>query len=465
MKNSDRRSSRSRGTSRRNLLKGAAGAASVLAAPGLMSCGKTGNKSYTGGPPNIVLLLADDFGIDAVTCYGAEHTTTPRIDRMAKEGLRFGNCYATPLCSPSRVELLTGLYPFRTGWTRNILHRVDDPDRTDRPAFLDPSTHTFATELRAAGYKTCVAGKWQLCYFDEYPDHCKQLGFDEYCCWLWQVFDAEHNTWTHTSRYWLPAIYENGVRKRGIVGRYGPDVHCDYLIDFMRRNKEGPFLAYAPIVLPHEPYQDTPEQVDPATVTTEPQENDTTHYRNMVTYMDSIIGRILDALVELGIERNTLVLFTSDNGTPPDITVRFRGVTRQGAKGKLSEAGSRVPLIAWWPGVIEPGRGTTHLVDFTDFMPTFSHLATGKIGNPGGKKLDGHSFVPVLKGAKVGTREFAFSMLGDARFVRGPQYKLYDDGRMFDVLADPDEHTDLESDPKLTAQKSKLKDAFAKITS
>lgn len=452
-----------RGASRRTILKSAAAA---IAAPAVWSCSRNRESLDR---PNILLLVADDFGVDSMPCYGADHFSTPRLDALAASGMRFGNCYATPLCSPSRVQLMTGLYPFRTGWTQNIEHRVDeqlgrhkDADSTGRdpPAFLDPKHRTFATELKELGYATAVAGKWQLCYFDEHPDHCRQLGFDEYCVWLWQILDPETRAWTHTYRYWSPSLYENGVRKHAIAGAYGPDLHADFLIDFMGRNRERPFLAYAPLLLPHEPYQETPTQLDPRKVTTDPP-IDSSYYRKMVTYMDTLVGRQLDAIDELGLANNTLVLFTSDNGTPPDITVRYRNVTRNGGKGTLSEAGTRVPLLARWPGVITPGRGSTQLVDLSDFLPTLSAVA-GR-SPPKTRPLDGFSFLPVLRGARESARKHAFSMLRDDRFVRGSQYKLYSDGRLFDVLDDPTESRDRRDDPKLAKERRTLAEALAAL--
>jgi arylsulfatase A len=438
-------------TSRRNVLKTAA---AVFAAPTILTCARRPKDA----PPNIVLILADDYGIDSMPCYGSDRFETPRLDRMAAEGLRFANCYATPLCTPSRVEILSGLYPFRLGWRENIHHRVDDPERTDLPSALDPTTKTFATDLRAAGYATCVTGKWQLCYFDEHPDHCRELGFDEYCCWLWQVLDRETNAWRLTSRYWLPSIYRNGERLRDLAGEYGPDLHADYLLDFITRKKDTPFLAFASLALPHEPFQDTPDQIDPAQVTSDPT-TDTACYKRMVAYMDKQVGRILDTLVELGIERNTLVLFTSDNGTPPEIPVRYRGVSRNGEKGRLTEGGTRVPLLAHWPGTIEPGRGSTQLVDLTDVRTTLAALTNHR--GPFERKLDGVSFAPVLRGGRESVRQVAYSMLRDERFARGSQYKVYSDGRFFDVLADPHESNDLQHDAATRAARLELKTALA----
>lgn len=455
MAHSGQSPSQRRKPSRRTLLKNAAAA---IVGPTILSCSRT---RETNDHPNIVLFVADDFGIDAMPSYGAEHFDTPRLDRLSAEGLRFGNCYATPLCSPSRVELMTGLYPFRTGWTKNILDRVDDGDRADLPIFLDPKYRTIATELKELGYATAVAGKWQLCYFDEHPDHCRELGFDEYCVWLFQVFDREKNAWTYSSRYWLPSIYQNGERRISIPNRYGPDIHTDFAIDFMTRNREKPFFAYLPFALPHKPYQDTPAQLDPSKVTAEPAE-ETSNYRRMVTYMDSLVGRVIDAIDELGLSDNTLILFTSDNGTPTDVTVRFRNVTRNGGKGTLSEAGTRVPLLARWPGVITPGRGSTQLVDLSDFLPTLAALAgrTTPLAGP----IDGMSFLPILRGGRESMRKHVFSMLGDERFVRGPQYKLYSDGRFFDVMADPTESRDLRDDPKIAGERQRLAQAMRSLT-
>lgn len=433
---------------RRGFLRSVAGAA---AASSLASC--SGSKADP-NKPNIVIVLADDFGIDMVTSYGAEHTADmPRIEALGKAGLRFVNAYSTPLCSPSRVELLTGRYPFRSGFTENILDRVSDPPDSNLPTWLDSKEFTFAKLLKSQGYVTGVMGKWQLCYFDEHPDHCRDLGFDEHCVWLWIVKDEKTGSWVHSSRNWVPSVLENGVRKFNQKGLYGPDVHCDYAIDFMRRHRDQPFLAYVPLVLPHPPYQLTPNEVDPATMTEEPGV-DTSYYRRHVAYMDKIVGRLVDAVNDLGLAKRTLFLFTSDNGTPGDVTVKFRGVTRQGGKDTLSEAGSRVPLIAWWEGVTEAGKVTPQLVDLSDFLPTIAEVCGAPL--PPDVPLDGKTFAPLLRGAQRGNREFVFSMLGEQSFARERVYKLYSDGRFFDAVSDPEETKDLANAPRHQAEREKL---------
>ena len=197
-------------------------------------------------PPNIVLILADDLGASSLPAYGATTSSTPHLDALARSGIRFESACATPLCSPSRAQLLTGRYGFRTGWT-NLIGR-------GTPRFFEPKERTFGHLLETAGYATALAGKWQLATsFRERPDHVKECGFREYCVW------ADDLDERRSSRYWDPEVWRDGKLEK-LPGRYGEDVFADYLIEFMRRNRSRPFLAYYPMVLVHPPFEPTPAQ-------------------------------------------------------------------------------------------------------------------------------------------------------------------------------------------------------------
>lgn len=366
-------------------------------------------------PMNVILVMADDVGVEAFGCYGGESYATPRLDRMAREGVRFEHCYSQPLCTPSRVKLMTGLSNVRN---------------YERFSVLPTDQLTFGHLLQRRGYRTAVVGKWQLFaarHYGEFmgrgtlPEH---AGFDEHC--LWQVDLLG-------SRYQRALVRTNGINERH--GRYGPRLWTDYACDFIRRAKGAPFFLYFPMALPHAPYRPTPDQPGAA--------GRQARFSAMVSYMDKCIGRLIDAVTAAAIEDRTLVLFTSDNGTGRQIVSRARGVDVRGGKGLPNDRGTHVPLIAWG-GRVKGGRVVDALVDFSDFMPTLLDASGGDV--PAGIRCDGVSFLPVLMGAATGTRRAVYvwsdprpGQTTPVRFARDQRWKLYGDGRFFDVARDPDE--------------------------
>src|SRR5829696_1287042 len=222
--------------------------------------------------PNIVLILADDFGFECVRCNGGTSYQTPNLDALAAGGVRFTHAYATPLCTPSRTQLLTGRYNFR-----NYVKFGE----------FDFKERTFAHVLKDAGYATCIAGKWQLAGGLQAPH---QAGFDDYC--LWQ-FDPD----TKGSRYASPKVFRNGEPMTGLDGKYGPDVFCDHLCAFASKNKDRPFLLYWPEVLTHAPYEPTPDsnRPKPAGKGKEARKGAEAvkNFPDMVTYLDKVVGRLV----------------------------------------------------------------------------------------------------------------------------------------------------------------------------
>lgn len=421
--------------------------------------------------PNILFIMADDLGPEWLSCYGSEHRT-PNIDRLAAGGLRFERCWATPLCTPTRHELLTGRYPFRTGWT---VHH--DTPRWGVQYFDWRREITFARVLREAGYATAIAGKWQINDFRTHPDALQQHGFDEHC--VWPGFESDNPP--AAERYFDPFVQTNG-RRETRKGEFGPDIFANFIIDFMTRHKEGPFLAYYPMVLTHTPFTHTPanqgQDLKGAAL-----------HPGMVDHVDGNVGRLLAALDRLGIREHTLVIFTCDNGTvsgvkgrmtldtsspaprasgeagvaaPHDVS-RVDGLVVNGGKGTLRETGIRVPLIVSWPQ--HPGGGAmkTELVDFSDFFPTLVELAGGK--PPEGVTIDGRSFAGLLKGdAGYRPREWIYSQLGTGRVVCDGRYKLYDSGRFFDVRNDLlEEHELQEADGPAGEARRRLKSVLGAI--
>ena len=387
--------------------------------------------------PNILLIFADDVGSDAVGCYGGESYPTPNIDALAKGGLKFNHGYAMPVCHPSRMCLMTGRYPFRFGKAGSKWGGF--------PKVAEGIT--IADRMKQGGYATAVAGKWQLCLMKNDLDHPKRVGFDEWCLFGWH----------EGARYHDPFIYQNGKLRDNTDGRYGPDLYVEFLIDFMQRSHKAgkPFFAYYPMALCHDVTDDLKGKhvafyKDGRWMT----------YAEMMASMDEMVGRLIAALERMGVRDSTLVLFTTDNGTAGSsyLTVNEKGkMTRAknvsirygkkvpGGKGKLDDTGTRVPLIANWPGRIEAGQVVDDMVDLTDYLPTLAEVAGLKND---GVPRDGISFAPVLLGNADRRRQrpWIFIEHRGKRCVRSHDWKLYDDGRFFNLRSDPDESSTLAKD-------------------
>jgi arylsulfatase A len=365
--------------------------------------------------PNIVLIMADDMGYECVGANGSSTFKTPVLDQLAETGVRFNHCYSQPLCTPSRVKIMTGMY--------NVRNYVEF-------GVLDRGQTTFAHLLKKNGYATCIAGKWQLGREADAPQH---FGFDEACLWQ-HTRGARDKNWRDT-RYLNPHLEINGTPVEYANGEYGPDVISDFICDFMERNKKRPFLAYYPMLLTHDPFEPTPASKDPNC------KNNQTNFNDMAIHVDKIVGKITAKLDELGLRENTLVLFTGDNGTSGAIKSVLNGRPVRGGKGFMTDAGTHVPLIANWPGRIPEGRVLDDLVDFSDFLPTLCETAGVPI--PSELSIDGRSFLPQLRGHKGNPREWAYcwylskKTLIAQEWVRTQRYKLYRSGKFFDMSKDP----------------------------
>ena len=393
---------------RRDFLKAVGLGAAALAAPRWLSADEPAG-------PNIILIMADDIGYECLGCYGSESYQTPFLDNLAATGMRFDHCYSQPLCTPSRVKIMTGRHNFR-----NYIGFGS----------FDFKERTFAHLLKKAGYATCIAGKWQL--KGRGVDGPYDAGFDEYC--LWNMADVESDKGSH---YEDPKIIQNGQWLEGLEGQYGPDVFCDYILDFIQRNQSGPFLVYYPMVLVHGPFCPTPDSADWGLKDL----NDIKYFPDMVNYMDKVIGRIAQKLDELALRNDTLVLFTGDNGTNKGITSEMTGgelIT--GGKGLTTDAGTRVALIANWQGTTPAGLAAGDIVDFSDLLPTLADAAGAAL--PANRIIDGRSFLPQLRGQTGNPRAWIYCYYQKnpdsliQRFARDQQWKLYDDGNLFDVPAD-----------------------------
>jgi arylsulfatase A len=386
--------------------------------------------------PNVVLIMADDMGYECLGTYGSTSYQTPNLDSLAAKGVRFDHCYSTPLCTPSRVQIMTGRYNCFT---------------YDEFGYLDPAESTFGHMMQDAGYATMIAGKWQLNGISHGKELMRpggmdnrrplQAGFDE--CSLWQVTKGKREG----ERFWDTIIEQNGEVIEPPAEKYGPDLFTDYICDFIERKKDEPFFVYYPMVLVHDPFIYTPDSK-----TKELSQQDA--FADMVAYADKLVGRIHDQLEQLGLLENTLLIFTGDNGTNTQLRSQLGQQTIKGGKGKTIDAGIHVPLVAYWKDHTQKGQVSQQLIDFTDFRATLADLIGLSKSKTKKSGLDGVSFLPTLEGKQGAEREWVFCFYeprwgqfrsNRSKFVYDGQYKVYHDGRLFNVTKDLDEIFPLDS--------------------
>ena len=379
--------------------------------------------------PNIILMMVDDFGYECVTANGGQSYQTPNIDNLAKDGIRFTNCHVQPLCTPTRVQLMTGKYNIRNYLKFGTLPRTET---------------TFGQLFQQAGYATGICGKWQLGNEADSPQH---FGFQESC--LWQQT-------RRPPRYANPGLEYNGVEKDFNNGQYGPELVNDFALNFIDRHKSQPFLLYYPLILTHSPFQPTPDSPnwDP-TIKSEAKQQSNKHFADMTAYTDKMVGRIVARLDQLQLRDNTLLIFLGDNGTLSSITSRFQGADFKGGKGQMNHRGTHVPCIVSWPAVIKHGTVSHDLISSTDFLPSICQAAGIDVPS----QIDGLSFLPQLRGQTGTPREWLYTWYSPRQradmtvkeCVFDQRYKLYRTGEFFDLIADPDEKQPIAADSLDTA--------------
>ena len=354
-------------------------------------------KNLAGSRPNILLINADDMDAADIGCYGAKHVSTPVIDDLAATGIQFRTAYTPSMCGPSRAMLLSGKYATRTGRWHN--------DGAFNTGTVDPKNEeTFYNILHKAGYKTVVAGKWSWdvplpIYFDEsciYPRTVDRLPKGV----VYDGYVGGNGNWRAGARFWHPMIIQNGKYLPTTEKDYGPDIFSNFLVDFMKRNKdsEQPLLMYYPMVLCHAEDARKAQKMGfpPTPDPNHPGELLNNKYNGLKEYIDFVVGKLVRTLEETGLRENTIIIFTTDNGS-------------YGPRGKARtyEPGSWVPFIVNCPDVI-PKRGLVdEMVSHSDILPTFAQLAGAEVES----EIDGISFLPVLEG-KSGKRDHLISYLG-----------------------------------------------------
>ena len=403
--------------------------------------------------PNIIFILSDDLGYETLGCYGGTSYQTPNLDNLAKTGARFNNAHVQPLCTPTRVQLMSGKYNFRNYIGFGL---------------MDPKEKTFGHIYTENGYKTCIAGKWQLYSYNppgEKPEDrnkgqkIEDAGFNEYCVW------HAHQTEEKGSRYKDPIIYQNGEYLKGTKDKYGDDIFADYINDFIDKNQNEPFFVYFPMTLTHDPKEPTPDSEEyklfepPSNKTLggttfdelENWDDDPKFYKDMVEYHDKVIGRIVSKLESLNLRDNTLIIYAGDNGTTRGIVSKIGEKEIVGGKGLTSDTGTHVPLICNWPKNVPQDTVIDDLIDASDFLPTFLEVSNIEHKDV----IDGRSFYPQIIGEKGNPRDWIYFYFDPnsprlkrpvSEFVREKKWKLYSDDRMFNVLDDPDEKNIISSD-------------------
>ncbi len=367
--------------------------------------------------------MADDLGFECSSANGGTSYKTPNIDKLASKGIRFENCYSQPICTPSRVQIMTGQYNVRNYTKFGELNR---------------SQVSYGNLFKNAGYKTAISGKWQLGKEKDSPQH---FGFEESC--LWQQSLPRTDEDDHDTRFSNPILEFNGEVKHFNNGEFGPDIASDFICDFIEKNKNERFFAYYPMLLTHCPFIPTPDSddydlQDPGSLT---YKGEPKYFSDMVSYMDKIVGKIVSKIEELGLSDNTIIIFTGDNGTDQPIVSMLSGAKYPGGKGSTKDNGTHVPLMVRWDNSIEAGSECSDLIDFSDFLPTFCEVAN--INIPSELDIDGVSFLPQLLGKKGNPRDwiycwYSFSGKIDElkEFSRNTIYKLYTTGDFYNLKDD-----------------------------
>lgn len=393
--------------------------------------------------PNIVFMMADDLGAAHLGCYGGKDILTPCIDRLAAQGMRFTQTYAGHcVCAPSRSVLMTGQHTGHTRIRDNSCKTGGDPDEeTGRGCrlALRPEDVTVAEVLEDAGYTTGITGKWGLGEAGSTGVPNRQ-GFDEWFGYLNQnmaVYYYLDYLWHNEKRFEIPANMNNAQKV------YTHDLMADFALDFIRRHRDEPFFLYVPFTIPHSNH----EVPDIAPYQDKPWSEQEKIFAAMITRMDKDVGRLIDLLKSLDIDKETIVFFCSDNGGIMSGTLP----PLQGAKGSFKEGGIRTPMIVSWPGRIQAGQVSDAAWYFADVMPTLAELA----GANAPDNLDGISVVPTLFGqAQPQLRErFMYWEKPKKKFqqaARWRDWKVFREKqgklKLYDLARDPGEQNDVSQD-------------------
>lgn len=396
----------------------------ALAFIGLMVA--AGTHAVSEPKPNFVVIFTDDQGYGDLSCFGGEHVYTPRIDQMAAEGMKLTSFYvAAAVCTPSRAALMTGCYPKRIDMAKGsrfgVLLSADSKG-------LNPEEVTIAEVLKNVGYKTGIFGKWHL--GDQPAFLPTRQGFDEFFGIPYSHdIHPFHPRQDHFQFPALPLIDGETVIEMDPDADYLTERTTERAVAFIENHKDEPFFLYVPHAIPHRPLHISPPYADAVnSEITEKlnQEDESIDYQTRdllfhqaITEIDASVGRILDTLRRTGIDEQTFVIFTSDNGP----AVGKAGPLR-GKKGSTYEGGMREATVVRWPGKISAGTTNTELMTTMDILPTFAKLAGADI--PEDRVIDGKNIWPVLSGdAQSPHQSFFYHRGNELTAVRSGSWKLH----------------------------------------
>jgi arylsulfatase A-like enzyme len=425
---------------RRGFLRRLAAAGAGLACRGGISARIDDNR------PNFIIIFADDQGYGDLGCFGSSNIKTPNIDRMAAQGMKFTDFYvAAPLCTPSRAALLTGRYPRRVGLARGVL-------RPDSRRGIDPKETTIAELLKTRGYATCCVGKWHLGFVGPYrPTH---QGFDYY-------YGLHHNLDEPEAEHFddvggVPIMRNDEVALRPASPEVLTELYTREAIGFIRRNRNRPFFLYLAHTMPHVPLGVSKKFAGKSAGGL---------YGDVIECLDWSTGQILDTLVRLGLDSNTIVVYTSDNGPSPRAT--GSALPLRGRKHTTFEGGMRVPCVMWGPGKVAAGKVCSEVATSMDFYPTFARLAGAEV--PLYQVIDGkdiYSLIMAQSGAKSPHDAFFFhDGRGRLKAVRAGKWKLHlgEKPVLNDLSTDIGEQKNVASErPDVVGRLSKLAADFDK---
>ncbi len=415
------------------------------------------DNASTATKPNIILIIGDDVGREIPSYNGGQSYTTPNLDFLAAHGTQYPNFLAHPDGPPSRLALFTGKYNYRN-WVKF--------------GYMPPSSLTFANMLKDAGYKTCFTGKWQ---FDGGDTSIRNHGFDKYLVFMPFNPDQNNGHDQFYRRYKNPYLYRDAhwLPDAEVAGKYSEDMFFDYASKFIDSNKSKPFLLVYSHNLVQKPWVPTPD--DPAFATWNPATDDDTkfdkaYFPEMVSYMDKVVGQLMNKVQASGIAQKTLILYVSDNATYGGITSLYKGRKVKGAKDSTVYDGINVPFLAYMPGVVAAGAADTSLIDMTDFFPTFAAIANTSVKPY--KPLDGTTFYDNLTGTLGAQRSDVYCYWPrdyqrkiDLSYVTDYNYKLYDSlngGQFYNIRTDVYEKNPIPNN-QLTPGEKTIKNKFKKI--
>lgn len=400
--------------------------------------------------PNIILIMADDLGYGSLSCYGSKEIKTPNIDHLAIHGMRFIDFHSNgTMCTPTRAALMTGRYQQRCAWVPDeelspVFREQRKENLPQRWAWgISKNELTIAELLRQNGYRTGLIGKWHLGYDPQF--HPMNDGFDEFRGFAGGNVDYH----THIAGYGLKQLDWWQDKQIENEAGYTTDLLTKHATDFISRNKDKPFFLYLAHAAPHSPWQGRD-----ASKKKSPQET----YKEMIEVLDESVGAITGSLRENHLERNTLLVFCSDNGAASPPNVSANGPLK-GQKGTMNEGGHRVPMIASWPGVIATGKTFGQTVMTMDLFPTFAKLAGAT--PPQGHQLDGTDIMPLLKDDSKNFKRILHWLHGDTWAVRKGSWKLI--GKDQNALTLVNLENDIEEKVNHLTQQPELVDELMKL--